>query len=112
MATHGTLLPAHLPYSSVELVGCDSVKATSELPSFRHQFSVLSFWPLASALACRFIFLHPVQAVHIFGVEVLPGQGFILLFHLKPCTGNMAGYAAAMGAGFIGKPNTVFIQLA
>lgn len=35
-------------YSSTELVGCDSIKATSKLPSFRHQFSLLSFWPLPS----------------------------------------------------------------
>lgn len=48
--------------------------------------------------------------MHIFGVEVLPGQGFVLLFHLKPCTGHVAGCAAAMGAGFVGKPNALFIQ--
>lgn len=38
------------------------------------------------------------------GVEVLPGQGLVLLFHLKLCTGSTAGYAAAMRDDFVGKP--------
>lgn len=110
VATHGTLHPVHLPHSSMELVGCDSIKATSKLPSFRHQFSVLSFglFSLKTCITLMFLFPHPVQTMRMFGVEVLPGQGFVLLFHLKP--GSMAGCAAAMGDAFVGKPNTVVVQ--
>lgn len=66
--------------------------------------------PLKTCISLRFLFSHRVQAVHIIGMEVLPGQGFVLLFHLKLCTGSTAGYAAAMRDDFVGKPNTVFIQ--